>query len=152
RPERDRPHLRLPALQPPRDLPVRPRLPARLPRGRGRADGAPPPPQHARGARPDVQARRRAVVDRLWQVRLLHDQGAACDLRRPGAGAAGRGARRRGADRGDARDLMELRIQLVAIGGTFVLLLIVLELVRRRRLLERYALVWLASALILLAL
>jgi hypothetical protein len=47
---------------------------------------------------------------------------------------------------------MELRIQLVAIGGTFVLLLIVLELVRRRRLLERYALVWLASAIILLAL
>jgi hypothetical protein len=47
---------------------------------------------------------------------------------------------------------MELRIQLVAIGGTVVLLLIVLELVRRRRLLERYALVWLLSALILLAL
>jgi hypothetical protein len=47
---------------------------------------------------------------------------------------------------------MELRIQLVAIAGTVVLLLIVLELVRRRRLLERYALVWLASALILLAL
>jgi hypothetical protein len=47
---------------------------------------------------------------------------------------------------------MDLRIQLVAIGGTLVLLLIVLELVRRRRLLERYALVWLASALILLAL
>jgi hypothetical protein len=47
---------------------------------------------------------------------------------------------------------MELRIQLVAIGGTLILFLIVLELVRRRRLLERYALVWLASALILLAL
>jgi hypothetical protein len=47
---------------------------------------------------------------------------------------------------------MELRIQLVAVGGTLVLFLIVLELVRRRRLLERYALVWLASALVLLAL
>src|SRR4051812_45165794 len=47
---------------------------------------------------------------------------------------------------------MELRIQLVAIGGTLVLFLIVLELVRRRRLLERYALVWLGSALVLLAL
>jgi hypothetical protein len=47
---------------------------------------------------------------------------------------------------------MELRIQIVAIGGTVVLLAIVLELVRRRRLLERYALVWLASALVLLAL
>ena len=47
---------------------------------------------------------------------------------------------------------MALRIQIVAIVGTLVLLLVVLELVRRRRLLERYALVWLASALILLAL
>jgi hypothetical protein len=47
---------------------------------------------------------------------------------------------------------MELRIQLVAIGGTLVLFLIVLELVRRRRLLERYALVWLGSAIALLVL
>jgi hypothetical protein len=47
---------------------------------------------------------------------------------------------------------MELRIQLVAIGGTLVLFLIVLELVRRRRLLERYALVWLGSAIVLLVL
>jgi hypothetical protein len=47
---------------------------------------------------------------------------------------------------------MELRIQLVAVLGTLVLLLIVLELVRRRRLLERYALLWLGSALVLLAL
>jgi hypothetical protein len=47
---------------------------------------------------------------------------------------------------------MELRIQLVAIGGTAILFLIVLELVRRRRLLERYALVWLASAIVLFVL
>ncbi len=47
---------------------------------------------------------------------------------------------------------MELRIQLVAVLGTLILLLIVLELVRRRRLLERYALLWLGSALVLLAL
>jgi hypothetical protein len=47
---------------------------------------------------------------------------------------------------------MDLRIQLVAIVGTVILFLIVLELVRRRRLLERYALVWLGSAVILFAL
>jgi hypothetical protein len=47
---------------------------------------------------------------------------------------------------------MELRIQLVAVGATLVLFLFVLELVRRRRLLERYALVWLGSAVILFAL
>src|SRR4051795_1330026 len=47
---------------------------------------------------------------------------------------------------------MELRIQIVAVVGTLALFLVVLELVRRRRLLERYALVWLGSALVLLAL
>ena len=47
---------------------------------------------------------------------------------------------------------MSTHIQLVAILATLVLLLLVLELVRRRRLLERYALVWLGSALVLLAL
>lgn len=47
---------------------------------------------------------------------------------------------------------MELRIQIVAIVASGVLLLGVLELVRQRRLLERYALLWLFSALVLLAL
>src|SRR3954454_23556384 len=44
------------------------------------------------------------------------------------------------------------RLQLVAILAAGALLLIVLELVRRRRLLERYALLWLFSAAALLAL
>jgi hypothetical protein len=47
---------------------------------------------------------------------------------------------------------MALRIQLVAIlvtGGLFVL---VFELVRRRRLMERYALVWLGASSVLLVL
>jgi hypothetical protein len=47
---------------------------------------------------------------------------------------------------------MQARIQLVAIVGAIALLLTVLELVRRRRLLERYALLWLLSAVVLLAL
>jgi hypothetical protein len=47
---------------------------------------------------------------------------------------------------------MAARIQLVAIIGAGALLLIVLELVRRRRLLERYALLWLLSAVVLLGL
>jgi hypothetical protein len=41
---------------------------------------------------------------------------------------------------------MDSRIQIVAIAGSLVLLLIVFELVRRRRLMERYALLWLGSA------
>jgi hypothetical protein len=41
---------------------------------------------------------------------------------------------------------MDLQLRLVALFGSLALLLGVLELVRRRRLLERYALVWLAAA------
>ena len=47
---------------------------------------------------------------------------------------------------------MEARIQLLAIVASGILLLIVLELVRRRRLLERYALLWLLSGVVLLIL
>jgi hypothetical protein len=47
---------------------------------------------------------------------------------------------------------VELRVQLVAVAASAVLLVVVLELVRQRRLLERYALLWLFSAFVLLAL
>ncbi len=47
---------------------------------------------------------------------------------------------------------MQARIQLVAIVGAATLLLTVLEMVRRRQLMERYALLWLLSAAVLLAL
>ena len=47
---------------------------------------------------------------------------------------------------------MELKLQLVAILASGVLLGIVFELLRRRRLIERYALIWLGSSLVLLSL
>ena len=47
---------------------------------------------------------------------------------------------------------MDQRIQVVAIIGSALLLVAILELVRRRRLLERYAILWLFSALVLLGL
>jgi hypothetical protein len=47
---------------------------------------------------------------------------------------------------------MESRLQIVAIVGAIVLLLFVLELVRRRALMERYALLWLASSIVILVL
>ena len=47
---------------------------------------------------------------------------------------------------------MDTRLQLLAIGASAALLLVLLELVRRRRLLERYALLWLFSAGVLLGL
>jgi hypothetical protein len=47
---------------------------------------------------------------------------------------------------------MEARVQIVAVIGALCLLFVVLEMVRRRRLLERYALLWLLSAVVILAL
>jgi hypothetical protein len=47
---------------------------------------------------------------------------------------------------------MSTRIQVVAVIGAVALLVIVLELVRRRRLMERYALLWLLSAVMILGL
>jgi hypothetical protein len=47
---------------------------------------------------------------------------------------------------------METRLQLLAVVASGLLFLGVLELVRRRRFLERYALLWLLSASVLLAL
>ena len=47
---------------------------------------------------------------------------------------------------------MDARIQVVAIIAAAGLLLGVLELVRQRKLLERYALVWLVAAIVLLGL
>ena len=44
------------------------------------------------------------------------------------------------------------RVQIVALVGAAGLLLFVLELVRRRQLLERYALLWLLTGVVLLAL
>ena len=47
---------------------------------------------------------------------------------------------------------METRVQIVAIIGALGLLMAVLEMVRRRRLMERYALLWLFSAVVILGL
>lgn len=47
---------------------------------------------------------------------------------------------------------MDVRIQIVAAAGAACLFFIVFELVRRRRLMERYALLWLFSAAVLLGL
>jgi hypothetical protein len=45
---------------------------------------------------------------------------------------------------------MESRVQIVAIVVSAGIFGVILELVRRRRLMERYALLWLAAALVLL--
>jgi hypothetical protein len=47
---------------------------------------------------------------------------------------------------------METRVQVVAIAATAALFVVLLELVRRRRMLERYAILWLFCSVALLGL
>ena len=47
---------------------------------------------------------------------------------------------------------MEVKLQLFAIAASSILLIIIFELLRRRRLIERYALIWLGSGIVLLTL
>lgn len=47
---------------------------------------------------------------------------------------------------------MDSRVQIVVATGTLIGFAIIIDLVRRRRLLERYALLWLLSAVVLVAL
>ena len=48
--------------------------------------------------------------------------------------------------------MIQAKLQLIAIALTGGLLLVILELIRRRRLMERYSLLWLFSAFVLLVL
>ena len=48
--------------------------------------------------------------------------------------------------------MMQPRMQALAILAAVFLLVVVLEMVRRRRLMERYALLWMFSAIVILAL
>ena len=79
---RHRHDLRLPGVQPARDPPVRRRLPARLPRGRGDRDGVQAPAAAREVHVRDARAHGRDVVDRRARVRLLRGQGDARGVRR----------------------------------------------------------------------
>ena len=148
------PDLGLPHDRPPRHRAVRPRLPARLPRGRGGPAWCTPTGSTA--ARCRCSMRERTVgplVDRLDAVGLLHDQGAAG---RASSGCCARGptstpATTRPSPRSTRSDgrRASRSSRSSSTGGLFFL---VFELVRRRRLMERYALLWLFATAVLLGL
>jgi len=50
---------------------------------------------------------------------------------------------------GDPESVLGKKPQILAIIGTVIFLVFVIDLVRRRRLVERYALLWIAAAIIL---
>ena len=102
----------------------------------------------------DARARQRPLLDPPGSQRLLHGARAAGDLRRALPPHAGPGAGRAPLARPPRGELvgMSTKLQIVAIVVSSGLLLVVLELVRRRRLRERYALLWIVSGLVLLLL
>src|SRR5262249_14505896 len=124
------------------DRALRRGLSARLPRGRGDRARRAPPAQARGGADQDAAARGRPIVDRAVFVRLLHGQGAARALRRhvPAVHDAPGG------------EMTPLKVSIAASIASVVLLLVVFELIRSRRLRERYALLWLLTGVVLLVL
>ena len=97
---------------------------------------------------------RRRLVDQLDALDLLHDQGAA---RRRSSACSARArwssrATARPSPRSTGSEMDVSRLQILAVLVTAGLFVLVFELVRRRRLLERYALLWLFSSAVLLGL
>src|SRR5262249_2261807 len=123
----------------------------RLPGGRGDPDDARAPARERGDPRRDALAPDGHLLDQPHALGVLHGQGPARDLHRPLPRAPRGRAGRPRAGRGAPVALMAVRIQIVAILVTGGLFALVFELVRRRRLMERYALLWLfASAVLLL--
>ena len=124
-PARHRPDLGLPGAQPPRDRAVRRRLSARLPGGRGDRDGAPQRPAPRRGAgrrcaSAAAGARRstRSIRSTTW---------SRCCSRSSSTSSAGHAAAAGGR-------MTPLRVSIAGAIASVLLLLVVLELIRSRRL------------------
>src|SRR4029079_1483151 len=112
---------------------------ARLPRGRDhrdRGEGAPAP---RRGAGHHARARGRPFVHHRGPLRLLHGEGLARPLRRA-------------LPRAEDLVVTPFKVSLVAALVSFGLLAVVLDLSRSRRLRERYALLWLVTAGVMIVL
>ena len=95
------------------------------------------------GAGRDARASGGHVVDHVRPLALLHRQGHARAARRqPPALPAARGG----------GSMTPIRASIAGAIASIILILVVVELVRGRRLKERYALLWLATGIVLLVL
>src|SRR5439155_23157884 len=135
--------LRLPLGQQEGDPAFRRGLSARLPRGRSDRPACTTPAQDGRGTGADARARDRQLLHHSLPVGLLHGQGFARPFHRtvsPLFNAPGGGA------------MTPLRVSIASAIAAVVLLLVILELIRSRRLQERYALLWLLTGLVIFVL
>ena len=118
------------------------RVPARLPGGG--IDRPPLAPRAAspRGAGADAGARDGQLLDHRPPLGLLHDQGPARPVHRalsPLPDAYG-------------GTMTPFRVSIAAAIAALILLIIIFELIRSRRLQERYALLWLLTGLVIFVL
>jgi len=98
-----------------------------------------------RGARDDARAGDGELVDHLPPLDLLRAQGDPGAVHRDGAEV------RRAAGGGDGL-VTPVKVSVAAAIASILLILVVLELIRGRRLKERYALLWLVTGVVLLVL
>src|SRR5581483_9991816 len=98
-----------------------------LSRSRGHGDDDSPPPAPPGSARADARARARTVVDHGAALDLLHGEGAARALRRPLPP-------QRGAGRVILAAQTPLKVSIAATVVSLLLVLVVFELIRSRRL------------------
>src|SRR5262249_53252560 len=121
-------------------------LPARLPGGRGRRDAAQAPVAPRGGAGHHARARARKLVDHRDALDLLHGEGAARRAHRDVSSQCdpARGRMIAGAT--------PLKVSIAATIASLLLLLVVFELIRSRRLRERYALLWVLTGIVLVVL
>ena len=131
--------------QPRRHRALRRRLSERLPRGRGDRARLQAPPASDRGAGDDAGAGDGALVDHVHPLDLLRAEGDAGTVH-------GDGAEVHRAERGGGALVTPVKISIAAAIASLLLILIVLELIRGRRLKERYALLWLVTGVVLLVL
>ena len=135
----NRPDLGLPRVQPPRHPALRRRLPARLPGGRGQRAGRAAQAAAARGAGARCAPARRAAPrsprsrSLYYMIKVLLALFVACSAATP-----------------LWRTETPLRVSIVAAIAAIILLAVIFELIRSRRLQERYALLWLATGGVIL--
>ncbi len=124
---------------------ARGRLPERLPRGRGHGTRLQASATARRGPGDDARARDGPVVDHVRPLDLLRREGDSGVARRDGEAV-------RHAPRGGGSAMTSVRTSVAAAIASLLLILIVLELIRGRRLKERYALLWLVTGVVLFVL
>src|SRR4029450_12345525 len=109
--------------------------------GGGNGPRVSPPLEAGRGPSSHAAPGGRRILDHIPALRLLHAQGATRALRRPLPSLS---------NTTGGSSMTPLRISIFASVAAVLLLFVIFELIRSRRLQERYAMLWLLTGIVLL--